>query len=158
MSCHTKGKYLTEIFVYQKRRAFVWKRPINDTCTRETCELHVLPHKREISDWNLCILKETYICVKETFKRYLYKRNMWIKCLATQKGNVWLRSLYMERDLHVRKETYICGERPVKDTYTRETSELHFLPHKMEISGWDLCVWKETYMWGKRPIYVERDL
>jgi len=39
----------------------------------------------------------------------------------------------MERDLHVRKETYICGERPVKETLKKTTS------------GADLYASKETY-------------
>jgi len=90
-----------ETYICGERRTFVRKRPINDTCTRETLDLHVLPHKRKISDWNLCISKETCICVKETYKRYLYKRNMWITCLATQKGNIWLKPLYIERDVHL---------------------------------------------------------
>ena len=42
-------------------------------------DLHFV--ERDLYRW-----RETYICVKETYKRNLYKRNMELICLATQKG------------------------------------------------------------------------
>jgi len=91
----------------------------------------------------------------------------------------WL--LQVRRDVHVWKETYLCGKRPThvkKDLYDQPTYDIANIGFKRDLHigvkrdlrdgfapfHWvlqvrrDSYLWKETYICEKKLTYVERDL
>jgi len=92
----------------------------------------------------------------------------WLICMCDMTANVrqfghTLSHLkyytYVERDLCVWNETYVCEKRPMcvkRDLCMwKETCVCEKRPMYVER---DLCVWKETYACETRPMCVKRDL
>jgi len=164
--------------VYGKRDQQHEKRPTNTTprCPTNEGKLRLNVKRSMYMKRDLYMWKETYICNAQVknpisiyWKRPIYmKRDLriprpsvqWITCGLGLQGT---RSVYIQRDLCIWKETCMCEKRPifVKRDLRIPRPSVWWITCGLALQGTrfmfikrDLWLWKETCMCENRPMHT----